>query len=184
MSGIAGTHIYCSDLQRCRETLEHVLNAQPCKVTVHYTPQLQERYMAELQGVSKEVVEQLCREQKKTKFDFGESTKDLTFRVETFWRDHILPLYGDQASGNKNSSTAIFVCSHGGTLLHLTNVLLTTFRFKLADGVQITRASPNTGVTILDTDSMVLEVYADISHLNSMGSDEVTKDERMEVVDV
>ncbi|CCG82898.1 Putative uncharacterized protein [Taphrina deformans PYCC 5710] len=197
MRAIKPSHIFCSDLQRCQETLKHVTDMQePSDLpTVQYTEQLRERYMAELQGVSKEVVEQLCREQNKTKFDFGESTQELTDRVEDFWRGHVERLYSSAevkttglANGESRSSSGqasvMFVCSHGGTLLQLTKSLNVTFGFKLPPGSKITRASPNTAVTILETETMEIETYADVSHLEALGAAEKEKDEKMEVVDV
>lgn len=138
--------VFCSDLQRCRQTLQHVLEERPspipcsldaasagddrCPVT--YTPLLQERYMAELQGVDKDTVDKLCRESGRNKFDYGEGTKALRARVEKFWRQEIEPLY---AAPNAKKTVCrrdvkrVCICSHGGTLLRLVASLVETFDF-------------------------------------------------------
>lgn len=197
MSSVVPDRIFCSDLQRCRETLQHVLKHQKREPEVTYTSRLQERYMAELQGVSKEEVEHLLKKQNKTKFDFGESPSALTARVEGFWRESVLPLYHtvpsrqqnghedtDNVNGNsQRSSNPIFIFSHGGTLLCLTRAILSTFEFTIVSNQSIDKASANTGVTILDTETMTLESYADIKHLDQLGQAEKARESDLEVVD-
>ncbi|ORY80434.1 histidine phosphatase superfamily [Protomyces lactucae-debilis] len=174
--------IFCSDLDRCKETLAHVLRERPSPIDlddVVYTPLLQERYMAELQGVSKDLVEKLCREQSKTKWEFGEGSPALIARTARFWQEHVLPLYAD-----RDSDDVAMICSHGGTLLALTGSLVTTFGFKASDELPLHAASPNTGVTLLDTRTMTVELYADASHLKVEGVEAYNKDKNMENVDV
>jgi probable phosphoglycerate mutase len=194
LKSIEPTHgyVFCSDLDRCKETLAHVLQERPHPIeeqAVIYTALLQERYMAELQGVAKDEVERLCREQGKTKWEFGEGSPALIARTKRFWREHILPLYEteaghDHASLAASQDAVAFICSHGGTLLALTGALVNTFGFKASSELPLNAASPNTGVTLLDTETMTIELYADANHLLAEGQETFKKDKDMENVDV
>ena len=163
------THIFCSDLKRCRQTLSYLIAAikehGPC-VDVEYTDLLRERYMAELQGISKEEVEELCISRGLTKFEFGETPAELTARVSEFWDSLVVPAIDE--GGN------IIICSHGGTLLFLLRTLVRDYGYQGT----ITRSSGNTGVTIIEGDEVVQ--YADISHLTPEEKEEA----EMENVDV
>lgn len=152
-------YAYCSDLKRCRQTLAPI-KAQVTKKTV-YTELLRERYMAELQGISKVEVDRLCKKAEKTRFDFGESSQALETRALKFWTHYVQPLEGN---GQVHS---ILICSHGGTLLHLVSLLVRQLGYTTVNGVSIKRPSPNTGVTILNTKTKTIEIYADSSHLSS-----------------
>lgn len=211
LASIHPSAIYCSDLKRCRETLQHVLDKYKDKQNVVYTERLRERYMAELQGISKDEADRLCLQQEKTRYDFGEGTQALIDRVEGFWNQEILPLYRQKKTNGCTSSHSIeaaereedtlqgsdrfeedsvsdneetiFICSHGGTLLQLTKVLTSTFGFRLGPDQEIVRASPNTAITILDTTTMTVERLADISHLEQLSTEEKKETAKLEVVD-
>ncbi|BFZ53345.1 hypothetical protein PYCC9005_000368 [Savitreella phatthalungensis] len=185
LQDVVPDRIFCSDLKRCKQTLGHVLAERPNPISsssVIYTEALRERYMAELQGVSKEEVDRMCAERGVTKFEFGEGTAALTSRVENFWRTCIEPLYA------KTEIKVIFVCSHGGTLLRLAQSLHKNFGFDTSEDVPIGslgRASGNTGITILrvSAEDKIFEQYADTAHLREMSKEEQAKDEDREVVD-
>lgn len=180
--------IYCSDLRRCKETLQHVIDRMPDRPEVIYTEMLRERYMGELQGMTKEKVRELCEEQRKSRFDFGEGTQALLQRIKYFWEEKVLPIYSrnasDQHAGSEgDNEDVILICSHGGTLLQMTHALVDTYGFTLAHNQGPICASPNTAVTILDTDRMMIERLADISHLDNLSLAEKDETAKLEVVD-
>lgn len=213
LASIKARRIFCSDLSRCKETLQHVLDQQQQShenVEVVYTPELRERYMAELQGVSKQVVEDLCKQHNKAKWEFGETWPAILHRLESFWRVNVLPLYkehdhdetdlhdtsvnGDSGISRGDGSTrvretaredgSVFICSHGASLLTLNHALVATFGFDCAEGINIKQPLPNTAVTVLNTTTKRIEMHADISHLAQLGTAEEKREAKMEVVDV
>ena len=165
------SHIYCSDLDRCKETLAHTTDAISDVPETIFTPELRERYMGELQNIPREEVDQLCRSTGKTKLEFGESAQDLRARVRSFWETHVLPKYSDDC---------LLLCSHGGTLLYLMKELTTTFKFTAPIDLQLTRSVGNTAVTVLDTETMEVTQYGDVSHLQA----EDVAESQIENVDV
>lgn len=187
---IEPARIFCSDLCRCKETLAHVIPPDSkLAERITYTALLRERYMGELQGITKDEVDKLCRDAGKNKFDFGEGQQKLRERVKTFWEQEILPLYSGQLAHNGGTTEAgkectVYICSHGGTLLMLTQQLVGTYGFGLDPELGPIRPSPNTAVTILNTITMRVEVFADISHLEQISAGEKDESAKLEVVDV
>ncbi len=130
--------IYCSDLQRCKDTIAPYL-AQRRKIPIHYTPALREKSYGIFEG--RPVSELLAwREQHPEKGYYqkptpqGESNQEVLSRAKTLLQH----LYTHEAGKN------VLLVTHGAVKLALLLYLLR----KDTDSYEAYRA-PNTGVTIL-----------------------------------
>lgn len=115
-------YIYCSDLGRCRHTLEAVLVHHPDQPVV-FDPLLREKAAGEYEGKSIGSTEQEAWKQgipfRAFKGEGGESWMDVNTRAEAFLQS----LLKRHITERPDPPLKILVVSHGGWLMELRNVL-------------------------------------------------------------
>ncbi|CAI5757777.1 unnamed protein product [Candida verbasci] len=125
-----------SDLKRCKETLEPVLEIQP--KDVKYTSNLRERNMGKVQGM---YLKDALATYGENFRNLGETEIEFTKRVEYEWNKLLDTDY-------KN----IFLCTHGGVITRLANYLNKDLGYKLNHGLDESklRVPFNTSITVVD----------------------------------
>ncbi|KAG5356062.1 hypothetical protein CJU89_5783 [Yarrowia sp. B02] len=161
--------VYTSDLKRCVETTEILLEASGLDTKPVRTPLLRERFMGELENRPAAEGRQRCREENRHWDSFGESNTHMVQRLSKQW-DTIV------SRGLAEQQGTVLVVTHGGCITRFTNYLVNEVGEPFALGEHVTEAtlrSPqNTSFTVFDVDRNTfqgtLQVFADVGHLDGV----------------
>lgn len=161
--------VYTSDLKRCKETTDILVQAAgidrvPCK-----TPLLRERFMGELENKPAKEGRQRCRDEGRDWDSFGESNSHMVERLSKQW-DVVV------SRGLAESHETVLVVTHGGCITRFTNYLVNEHAepFNMSEhiSVETLRSPQNTSFTVFDFDRNsfqgTLQVFADVSHLTGV----------------
>ncbi|GAO48661.1 phosphoglycerate mutase-like protein [Saitoella complicata NRRL Y-17804] len=154
--------VFCSDLQRCRQTLNGFLRHRPdLSDSVAYTPSLREKDLGDLEGLTLAEAQKLITSRNHTMNDYGEGQPAFSHRLLKFWGDHIEPL--------RPTAISVLIVTHGGAIATLLTELELQRHFTYAQGVKYGGVPRNTGVSVVECPKGslrgVVEVYGDISHV-------------------
>lgn len=146
--------IYCSDLQRTRNTIKPYLKKN--NTPIYYAEELRERNLGVLEGATTEQIEEYMTKNNinfdNTNFETGETSPEFKGRV--------FKLYSEVLNKHENE-TVLFV-SHGGTIaqimLHLFNHSKGEFKAYVPNNTGITKIEVKKG-------KPKLLVFNDIRHL-------------------
>lgn len=112
-------HIFCSDLNRCQQTLSQILPFHQY-ITPVYDPRLREKGAGDLEGQPLGTTDQLARANNLNPREFrpnnGESWTDVQARARSFLFEISQNLIG---AGTKK----VLVVSHGGWIMEFINVI-------------------------------------------------------------
>lgn len=146
--------IYCSDLQRTRNTIKPFLENN--NTPIHYVEGLRERNLGILEGATTEQVEAYMA---KNNLDF-ENSNFKTGETAHEFRERIFKLYKDVVNKHKDK-TVLFV-THGGPIA---NMMIQLFDYPLEDFLKF--VPNNTGVTEIEITNGKPEllIFNDTSHL-------------------
>ncbi|KAG5358996.1 hypothetical protein CJU90_3726 [Yarrowia sp. C11] len=162
--------VYTSDLKRCVETTDIILEAAGIDIKASRTPLLRERFMGELENKPAAEGRQRCREENRHWDSFGESNVHMVERLSKQW-DTIV------SRGLEEQQGTVLVLTHGGCITRFTNYLVNEMQpepFALSSliSVETLRSPQNTSFTVFDIDRNTfqgtLQVFADISHLDGV----------------
>lgn len=156
LSRIPIDYFLSSDLTRCQQTLQSILEHQE-KDTVRYTANLRERDMGKVQGMYlKDALETYGPGFR----NLGEKEGDLCNRVEKEWMNLV-----DQDYNN------VIFCTHGGVITRFTKYLHETLGYSLSN--KLTPADLkvpfNTSITVVDvnkkTKQGIIQDFGNTLHL-------------------
>lgn len=159
--------VYTSDLKRCVETTDIMLEAAGIDTKASKTPLLRERYMGELENKPAAEGRQRCRDENRHWDSFGESNAHMVERLSKQW-DTIV------SRGLEEQHGTVLVVTHGGCITRFSNFLVNELQpepFALSKliSVDTLRSPQNTSFTVFDIDrgtfQGTLQVFADIGHL-------------------
>lgn len=159
--------VYTSDLKRCVETTDIMLQAAGIDTKASKTPLLRERYMGELENKPAAEGRQRCRDENRHWDSFGESNAHMVERLSKQW-DTIV------SRGLEEQHGTVLVVTHGGCITRFSNFLVNElqpepFAISKLISVETLRSPQNTSFTVFDIDrgtfQGTLQVFADIGHL-------------------
>ena len=129
--------IYCSDLKRCKQTIEPFLKLKK-SIPIHYTKELREMNFGIFEGKPGEKMKEWIKETRfsfSSKFPKGESNKDLEKRISSFLKKLI----------KKEKGKNILLSTHGLTKKALLTQLLNKTKKNYWKG-----RIPNTALSIVN----------------------------------
>lgn len=147
--------VYCSDLQRAKDTLKPFLEKKD--LPVHYVKELRERNLGVLEGATTEQIEKYMLEKN---MDFDNANFE-TGEYQYEFQKRIFRIYNEVVDKHEND-TVLFV-THGGTVAQFMLSLFNHPPEKFREFVP-----KNTGITrlIVEKGKPKLLEFNDISHLD------------------
>ena len=129
--------VYCSDLNRCKESIIPLLRI--IKINVNYTPLLRERGKGTFEGKPSNELREWSKNNPDKVPSGGESKEDVDKRAKKFLDDNLKDWKGK----------TVLIMTHGGTKGSLLNMLLVKNK---ENSEIIEKGSPNAAVTIVEFD--------------------------------
>ncbi|KAI9311652.1 histidine phosphatase superfamily, partial [Dichotomocladium elegans] len=161
--------MYCSDLTRCKETLEAILHYQSAATPVIYKRGLRERDFGKLSG---NPVGFLASESKRLSIDVNELVKRSGGESENEFASRVIEAYLEIVTeANANGYQNILVVTHGGPMHILSLYWIKSAGFRLgAEPTQSMYRHGNTAVTRISIgsrgDDGVVEYINSTTHLD------------------